>query len=333
MPAPPLTHHDILGLIEPFSRRGRHVDLAASDRAERQLRFKAIDHDGGVRETLQLDVFATLGFRLTRTLDRSDGLRATLQATGDDCAALLGRFDTVDLAMHFRSGPGYTVARSYEFEVPGSAGAGTGHSTLPVLSRGVVQVDGLSLAIEVPSVRGLPAELTLMPERGGRPALPDDLLAVLGWDWARLVEKQEGWSSKLRLRGRRPRRGATVERALDKAARHLARVVAEPPRRYHERLALARWGVVLRRLIPTITALGMIVAAARLPRVEEGQAPGMWLAMHYISIGLLAFSFCLQELPRFEIPPLPRRSRAPSWFPAPGTVQAPTTGEECPATR
>ena len=67
MAAPPLTHHDILGLIEPFSRRERHVDLAASDRAERLLRFKPIDRDGGARETLQLDVFATQGFRLTRT--------------------------------------------------------------------------------------------------------------------------------------------------------------------------------------------------------------------------------------------------------------------------
>jgi hypothetical protein len=32
---------------------------------------------------------------------------------------------------------------------------------------------------------------------------------------------------------------------------------------------------------------------------------------------LIALSFCLQELPQFEIPPLPRRSRAPSWRAAP----------------
>jgi hypothetical protein len=30
MSAPPLTHREILELVAPFARRGRHVDLAAS---------------------------------------------------------------------------------------------------------------------------------------------------------------------------------------------------------------------------------------------------------------------------------------------------------------
>ena len=62
--------------------------------------------------------------------------------------------------------------------------------------------------------------------------------------------------------------------------------------------------------------------------------PGIWLMLHYASIGLLAFSFCLQELPRFEIPPLPRRARMPAWRTLPATpVVQNTTGEECSATR
>ena len=90
---------------------------------------------------------------------------------------------------------------------------------------------------------------------------------------------------------------------------------------------------VLRRMIPTITALGMIAAAANLPRVGEGQAPGWWLAMHYLSIGLLAFSFCLQELPRFEIPAPPRRARLPAWRSVSPTSVPQSSGDECPATR
>ena len=42
----PLTHHEILGWIAPFTRQGRQLDLAASDRLERRLRFKTIEHPG-----------------------------------------------------------------------------------------------------------------------------------------------------------------------------------------------------------------------------------------------------------------------------------------------
>ena len=57
----PQTHHEILRLIEPFSRRGRHVDLTASNRIERHLVFRPIVHAGGMlacagmREILELE--------------------------------------------------------------------------------------------------------------------------------------------------------------------------------------------------------------------------------------------------------------------------------------
>ena len=41
--APPLTHHDIIALVEPFSRQGRQVDLAGSDRTARKLLFKPVE--------------------------------------------------------------------------------------------------------------------------------------------------------------------------------------------------------------------------------------------------------------------------------------------------
>jgi len=33
--APPLTHREIMALVALFARRGRHVDLAGTDRAAR----------------------------------------------------------------------------------------------------------------------------------------------------------------------------------------------------------------------------------------------------------------------------------------------------------
>jgi hypothetical protein len=335
MPAPPLTHHDILGLVEPFARRGHHVDLAASDRIERQLVFKPREHAASadhpaLRETLKLDCFATGGLRLTRSVARIDGVQATLQAVGNDGAALLARIDAVPLARHFQSGAGYTIARSFEFESAGESSATP--TRPPFLSRGAVHADGLVLTFDIPAMRSGAAEIMLRANAAARPVLPDDLLGVIGWDWARLVPHPDGWTSRLRLRGGRARRSAIAERAIERAAEHLAQVLAEPPRRYHERHLLARWGFVLRRMIPTLTTAAMLVGAFLLTQQPRSESNGMWLALHYVSIGLLAFSFCLQELPRFEIAPWPRRARLPAWRDAPA-VSDHAQGDECSATR
>lgn len=42
--ARPLTHHQILALVGPFSRRARRPDLIASPREERRLAFVPLDH-------------------------------------------------------------------------------------------------------------------------------------------------------------------------------------------------------------------------------------------------------------------------------------------------
>ena len=151
MTPPPLTHHDILGLVEPFSRGGRHVDLSASNRQERRLVFKAIEHAadgpgaGPLKEVLHLDSFGTGTFRLTRTLTHASGLQATLEAMGPEPATLLARVDAVPPPLQFRAGPGWLVARSYALE--GAAA--------PVLRRGTVQADGLKLTMTVSAVRGV----------------------------------------------------------------------------------------------------------------------------------------------------------------------------------
>ncbi len=327
----PLTHHEILALVAPFARQGRHVDLGSSRREERQVVFRPVDHPAGtdgaaaLREVLQLDSHGTGSFKLTRTLTGECGLQATLEASGSDPAELLARIQRVDLQRHFRRGPGWAMARSYRFE------SFTGGGAAPVLARGLVRFDGLTLAFEVSPVRGVSAELMLTPAAGPRPPLPEDLLAVIGWDWARLVPGADGWTSRMRLRGQGERRSLAAEHALDRVTAHLAQVLAEPPARFHERLRFARWGVVLRRLIPTLTALGLIVGTLLLPRIAPEQDPGFWLLLHYLPIGVLALAFTLQELPRFEIPPWPRRLRANRWQAA--APPAAAEGDACSATR
>ncbi len=326
MTAPPLTHHEIVRLVEPFARQGRHVDLGASDRALRRIVFKPRDVPAepagspAWRETLELDCRSESRFVLQRTLVGPGGASARLLANGPDAGALLVCVDAVPPARHFSVGAAYSVARSYDTALPSGVRAGrdTGAATL-VLTHAQLQVDGLTLAlvIKLPGLRGVAADLTLTPAPGPRPDLPEDLLAVLGWDWARLIRTKEGWTSKLRLRGAVLRRSRTAEAALERVGAHLARVLAEPPQKFHDRHRIARWGVVARRGIPSLTAVSMVVGALLLPRLTDPANAGLWMALHYLPIGLLALSFSLQELPQFEIPPWPRRSRAERWAAGP----------------
>jgi len=326
MPAPPLTHHEIVRLVEPFARQGRRVDLGAIDRAARRIVFMPRElpvapaggpaDDAAWREKLELDCRSEGLFVLLRTVVGPGGVSAGLKASGPEPGELLARIDAVAPAQHFSGGAGWWVARSYDTSLPGDAAAKHAAGAPPlVLERAQVQVDGLTLGLTMmlPGLRNVAADLSLKPVAGPMPDFPEDLLAVLGWDWARLIRGQDGWTSKLRLRGAVLRRSRTAEAAVDQAAAHLARVVSEPPSRFHDRHRLARWGVVARRGIPTLTAGSMVVGALLLPRLTDASHSGLWLALHYVPIGLLAVSFSLQELPRFEIPPWPRRPRGSGW--------------------
>ncbi len=314
---PPLTHHDILGLVEPFARAGRHVDLAASNRIERRLAFKPVDLASepatglNLQEALQLEAREGGSFRLTRALTSGQGLQATLLAVGPQAGALLAQVDAIPPEHQFQGGPGYVIARSYTLGSP-TAESPANQPPL-ILCRGEARVDGLTLTLHLPDMRGTPAEITLLATGGDTLALPEDLLAVLGWDWSRLVQKEIGWAGKLRLRGAAPRRSRHAERALEQAAQHLARVMTEPPRRFHQRCVWARWGVVFRRAIPSLTAIALIAVALLLPRLIGEERSGLMMALHYVPIAVLALSFKLQELPRFEIPPWPRPFNAAAW--------------------
>jgi thiosulfate reductase cytochrome b subunit len=170
----------------------------------------------------------------------------------------------------------------------------------------------------VPAVRGVAADIELLAPREAL-ALPEDLLAVLGWNWTRLLTPRGrsgspgSWKSKLRLRGRLPARSAAAERALDHAAVHLAQTLAEPPAQFHQRHRLARLGVVARRVIPLATPLLLVATILLMPRLDIEQGMGLWWLLYHVPTVLIMLSFTLQELPTLALPPWPRPSRAPDW--------------------
>jgi hypothetical protein len=302
---PPLTHHEIVSIVEPFARAGRHVDLAATDRDARHIAFKPVERDGGLTETLLLDCRHAQRFAIERRLAHPSGLMATLGDAGPDVAALLASIDAVPPAQHFREGEGWRIARSYERWLRDL-----------FLCSAELQVEGLhlALALKLPALRGVAGDIVISATPGHTLDLPEDLLAVLGWDWARLQKKRGEWVSKLRLRGSALRRSRTAEAALERAAPHLVRVLAEPPLQFHQRHLAARWGVMLRRSIPTATALTMIGGALLIPQFfDEPRAAGYWMALHYVPIALLALSFRLQEMSQFEIPRWPKRPSVARW--------------------
>lgn len=307
MDAAPLTHHEVLALAEPFVRRGIAVDLGASDRISRRIAFRARELDasahglGTLREGLALESLPTGTLRLVRTLAAVDGPEASAEAMGPNGAELLERVMAVPPSALLRRGDGFVLARHHVI-----------HATGRVFARGVVRLDGLELTMTVSPVRGVAADLRLLESGMVSFALPEDLLAVLGWDWTRLLRERGGWRTRLRLRGSSDRRTRTAEAALDRAAEHLARTLAEPPSQFHDRHRGARLFAMFRRSIPLLTPVALVIAVLALPRFDVEASP-LWLLIYHLPTLLIALAFLLQELPAFEIPPWPRARREPSW--------------------
>jgi hypothetical protein len=315
MSARPLTHHEILALVEPFARHGRRVDLAASDRMARRIAFRAIDHpaaDGlpALRETLELEHGGQDYYSLTRVLELPDGLQAKLVAEGRTPADVLACVEAVPPARQIVAGPGWTIVHGHRAEPGSAAGGGTVRLTL---IEAQARIDGLALALRVPRTSGIPADLELRAATGDTLALPEDFLAVLGWPWTRLAFTRGHWSGNLRLRGSGPDRTADAEAKLERTVRHIAHTLAEPPRTFHERQRAARWRVTLRRAVPLLACFAMLGLTAFIASLDLPEN-SVWRMLVFHAPPLLLLLFvALPEMPRIEIPPPPRRLTAAAW--------------------
>ncbi|WP_022723115.1 hypothetical protein, partial [Rhodopseudomonas sp. B29] len=253
----PLTHHEILGLVRPFTRRDRHVDLEASDRIARRLNFKPVVHEGAApgertaTELLQLDSAEPGIHTLTRTLTLDTGLSAKVEARGSDPAMLLDRVDELAPQQQFREIDGTIVARSYRLTCDEKT------ATHSEITRGEAEIAGFSMVLEAAQVKGYPAEIKIVPKQDGA-ALPEDLLAVIGWAWSPLRKRGGGWIGKLKVRGSGPELSRSLENKLDATVAHLVQTLTRPPAAFHESLAKKRWGVALRRALPLLFFGGLI---------------------------------------------------------------------------
>ena len=329
MPAHPLTHHDILGLIAPFTHSGRQLDLPASDRIGRRLQFKAVACDAAsagsaLSVALELACNGPGDYSLIRRATRADGLQARLEAGGADPAALLALVDAVAVAGQFRCGPGWAMAFAQRLEAVASPSQGAPGARQCLLTEARGQVEGLTLLLTMPTVRGYPAELDLVASGADPVELPADLLAVLGWDWATLRPSSQGWRSTLRLHGKEPTRSRQAEDGLEAGLEHIAQTLAEPPVLFHTRRVARRWGVVLRDAIPLLVLGALVAVAMAVPRLAlENNSVLRMLIMNAPPL-LLVIGFCMRELPHFSIPRPPRPSSAATWWPEPATAAEPS---------
>ena len=305
----PFTHHEILGLIEPFARRGRLADLAHSDRLARRLAFRAIDHAATAacpvhREILELDN-ATPGIhRLWRTLELVEGIAATLWVEGPDPAELLDRIEQVP---HVRQLPPSTagpIALCHRIDAAGDLR----------LMHGFAKTGGLTLRLAMPN-GGRRADIALSTRLDDPIELPEDLLGVLGWNWSRLDRWTERaartWTGTVGLRRRNT--DSDAEHKLARAAEHIATTLAAPPSRFHEQQRAARWIFAFRRTIPLLVCVGLIVASLVFTKAGlSSDSVVRMLIFNAPPLMLVAF-FCLREMPRIEWPRWPRRSRARAW--------------------
>jgi hypothetical protein len=354
LPSHPLTHHEILTLVEPFTRKGRHPDLLATNRLERRLVFKPVelpvDMQGvsALTETLRLDSPNADAYVLSRMLvcvtDGEDKLEARLEIEGKDPADLLASVDSIAPESQFRFGPGFKIAKSYRL-IRGSGSTLSGAPAVQkILSQMSAHISDFVITATAPTLKVDPeAVIEIQPTAGEYKKLPDDLLAVLGWDWGLISKRREGWKSILKLRGREPERSRKAESKLDRMVEHLAQTFAEAPARFHERLVAARWSVVLRRAMPLLIGLGLIGGAAASSKFAIPDDSPIRMMMMNLPGLLMVFLFCRRRLPVIEVPPIPRALTAPAWRESPAsgvglaraasTHQPLTNGEECPETR
>lgn len=319
----PLTHHEILSLVAPFSQRGYQVDLAGSDRAQRQVRFKPVVHADlpapGERatEVLLLEHPEADRFRLLRTLTDSHGLASTVDIEGEDAGRLLEQLEALPVARQLVAEQWAHIARDYQLQPMDTDGAAVNAPPMrwrPVLTRARSQVQGVVLTLNAKTGRKMPADFELLAEHDQRLRVPPDLFAVLGWEWRPMRELGKRWRGSVRIAADEPERTGDVERQLGRAVRHLAQTLQSEPAEFHRRWSGARWRVTFQRAIPMLIGVGLLGAAPLIQLLSLEQASLARMFIFHAPPLLLIGIFMMRELPVIEVPPLPRPLIGRRWI-------------------
>nr|WP_141657357.1 hypothetical protein [Thiocapsa sp. KS1] len=318
-PRIPLTHHEILALAEPFTRRGRHVDLAGSDRLVRRIHFKPTehsgtpDHPGALTETLVLENPGRQHFRLTRTLTDAAGRVAILRSDGPDPKLLIERVDAVDPRRQFPTLGGVCVACSYRVETdPDTDGGSNGKARL-VLLRASTDLDGIGVDLDAQVGHGMPAEIRLLPTPQRTINPPEDLLAVLGWAWRSLRPIDRGWRAHLRIPAAEPARTPDVEAKLARTLEHLVATFGAQPADFHRTWLRQRWSASARRTLGLMAVASLLVIGPAILMFGAPEGSPLRLLSFLMPALLVMILVSRHESPNLKIPPLPRPLPGNAW--------------------
>lgn len=317
--ARPLSNHDILALMGPFTRRDRHLDMRASRRDERVLVFAPVEHSPPapclprLREVLSLEARETGWFRLVRELtasqpDGSSVLRASLTTAGRDLEALVAGVESVPPARQFPIVEGVCVECSHRLEAVGEGRL----APVPVGARALVE--GVMVEIDADRAGGSELQLRLIPPPGRRLRLPDDLLGVLGRDWKPVREQDGRWTAGIVLRGEGLRRAAEIEAKITRTVAHLAQVLSRPPAEFHPRFLRERRRIAARQGVRMLVSLALVAALVAVVLSPFAQGPAGMALVHYASIAILVGAFLYGDPPPIQPPRLPRPLPHNAWL-------------------
>lgn len=321
----PLTHHDIMRLVGPFSERGWRVDLARSDRERRRLLFvpAAPERHADLTVTLRLEVPIGGHQRLTRIAQQDGEREATLVVEGGSPRRMLETMDRLDVGHQLRRLGDITLSLNYHLDLstrpatrpwPFRRETRAAQPRLPTLIEARAQGPELALQLQREGrsvVYGLRLEL-FDDDAQRRAVLPQDLFCVLGGEWRPLDRERGHWTGGLRPPMQEPERSAAVEAALLRGIRHCREVLVGTPADFHRRFERARYRAALRRVTPLLIAVAgagaLVSTALALPK-----SPLSWMMLSQVPFLVILLVSLLGETPRLEIPPLPGVSRAGRW--------------------